>query len=452
MSVLLFMANVALCQSALPYVTPVINNNDMEHMMRADRIEQREEYYESIDVNRISMASNLNAKGVAAARDGRYDEAMQDFDAAIYTSATFAGAYFNRGVIKQKLQKLADAIDDFDTAFSLVPKTAPEYFRYLARNADARFAFSDYKGAIKRYDLLLKASIYNGDAFLNRGIAQCKLKKYKEALADFNKAIDFLKNPSEAYLNKGIAEMQLKDDDGALSDLTKAKQMHSTGPVDSLMNVISPGSANEVVADTNTKAIQPEPYRVYTGPLRDNPEATRYNHIALDYAHANNMPAAIKNFSLAIAADPEFASAYNNRGFAELIMHNYKEAVDDYIKAIALDPKNVNAYSNCANALYELKDYGGAIKYFDKALHIDPANVVNYGNRGVAKRLLKDYEGAIEDFDKCLQLDPQYSQALVNKASVEFDMNNKDAACADWAKAKDMGNRVAEQFIIKNCH
>ena len=52
---------------------------------------------------------------------------------------------------------------------------------------------------------------------------------------------------------------------------------------------------------------------------------------------------AIEEFNSAIAQDPDFSSAYNNRGNAYYMLSNYQRAIEDYHRAIALDPENASA-------------------------------------------------------------------------------------------------------------
>jgi tetratricopeptide (TPR) repeat protein len=55
---------------------------------------------------------------------------------------------------------------------------------------------------------------------------------------------------------------------------------------------------------------------------------------------------AIEELSLAIAADPTFALAYNARGFAYYLLREYPRALADFDKAIELNPGYKNALDN----------------------------------------------------------------------------------------------------------
>ena len=96
-----------------------------------------------------------------------------------------AGTYVNRGVIRLRGQRYADAVSDFDTAL--------EY--------KAEFA----------------------EAYVNRGAARIGLHKFADALADLNKAIALgVQEPEKAYYNRALAHEWLDDPKSAWLDYQKA--------------------------------------------------------------------------------------------------------------------------------------------------------------------------------------------------------------------------------------
>ncbi len=59
--------------------------------------------------------------------------------------------------------------------------------------------------------------------YFNSGKAKYKLKDYKGALQDFNKAIELNPKYPEAYNNRGIAKAQLQDYRGSFISHTKTQ-------------------------------------------------------------------------------------------------------------------------------------------------------------------------------------------------------------------------------------
>lgn len=58
--------------------------------------------------------------------------------------------------------------------------------------------------------------------FLSRGNFKKRVKNYKDALSDYNKAIDLSPSFAEAYFKRGNIKNLLGDYEGAISDYNKA--------------------------------------------------------------------------------------------------------------------------------------------------------------------------------------------------------------------------------------
>lgn len=80
----------------------------------------------------------------------------------------------------------------------------------------------DFKEAIIDYDKAIEINSTFEDAYLDRGLAKADLKDYMGAMEDYNKAIDIYPNFALAYLNRGNLKCDLKDYYGALEDCNKA--------------------------------------------------------------------------------------------------------------------------------------------------------------------------------------------------------------------------------------
>ena len=68
------------------------------------------------------------SRGSAFLRLDRLDEAIADFDRAIHLNPDFPRSYHLRGLAKEKQGTHADAIDDFDKAVELDPQYAAAYY------------------------------------------------------------------------------------------------------------------------------------------------------------------------------------------------------------------------------------------------------------------------------------------------------------------------------------
>ena len=151
--------------------------------------------------------------------------------------------------------------------------------------------------------------------------------------------------------------------------------------------------------------------------------------------------AAIENYDKAIGFKPDFAEAYNNRGYVKDSLEQYEDAIRDYTVAIRLKPDYAAAYNNRGVTNSRLEQYEVAIADYDKAIGLKPYYAVAYNNRGNAKFFLGEYEVAIEDYNKAIRLQPDYAMAYYHRGVAWIKLGNRKQARADLWKAL----RLAEE-------
>ena len=109
---------------------------------------------------------------------------------------------------------------------------------------------------------------------------------------------------------------------------------------------------------------------------------------------------AIADYNTAIQLKPDYAEAYNNRGFAYYLKGDAERAIADYTRAIALRPNYPKAY-NSRGVVYMAHGYGRAkaVADFDRAIALKPDFRYAYINRANA-RLLRHPWLVLDDFHR----------------------------------------------------
>ena len=115
-------------------------------------------------------------------------------------------------------------------------------------------------------------------------------------------------------------------------------------------------------------------------------------------SEARDYTAAIAAYNIAIELKPDFAEAYNNRGFAYYLNKDAEHAIADFTRAIELRPNYPKAY-NSRGVVYMSNGYGSskAIADFDRAIALKPDFRYAYINRANA-RLARHPWLALRDF------------------------------------------------------
>ena len=179
---------------------------------------------------------------------------------------------------------------------------------------------------------------------------------------------------------------------------------------------------------------------------------------------------AVKDYNRAIKINSKDANAFTLRGSAKFELGDKKGALTDYNKAIKINDRHEQIYyikalskleqgdfeSQQGNAEKGQRLYEDAIFYYTYALKHAPksfhyylarANVKFYlgkskADHGDARAARRHYQGAIEDFDKAIQLNPSFAKAYYKRALVKETIGHKEAAKADFDRAKELDPNV----------
>jgi len=77
------------------------------------------------------------------------------------------------------------------------------------------FKSGNFEEALKKYTESIEIDVNNKSLlsilYSNRGTVYMKMKKYKEALEDCNKAIEYNEKYAKAYLKRGEIKMELEE-------------------------------------------------------------------------------------------------------------------------------------------------------------------------------------------------------------------------------------------------
>jgi tetratricopeptide (TPR) repeat protein len=107
--------------------------------------------------------------------------------------------------------------------------------------------------------------------------------------------------------------------------------------------------------------------------LKKEPNSSEclYN-LALIYEKLKEPQLAAHFYNACLEINPNFISAYINRGVLLHEQFKFDEALDSYNKAIALNPLIKDAWLNKANSLHSQGKYYDALKSYSEALEINP--------------------------------------------------------------------------------
>jgi tetratricopeptide (TPR) repeat protein len=112
----------------------------------------------------------------------------------------------------------------------------------------------------------------------------------------------------------------------------------------------------------------------------------------------------IRCYSAAIRLNPDYITAFNNRGIALKIKGDVNGARRDYNEAIRLQPDYPVAINNLANLDKAEGDLEKALKGYSEAIRLNPEYAMAFYNRGETWKEMANYGAAIVDYQKYLDL------------------------------------------------
>jgi tetratricopeptide (TPR) repeat protein len=328
----------------------------------------------------LGLASALIAAAVAA------DDSTQ---------AREAGAALARGSLDQAVALYSEALQD---------KTLPNERRAIllsdrgvayARLQNPKEAIEDFNRAIQLFPEY--AAIYN-----NRGNVLLGIGAVREAQKDFDRALMLAPGYAAAYSNRAGAELKQGDIALAIADYSKAIALVPVNPA------------------------------AFTGRGRAHLVARRPG-------------AAIQDFTRAVGFDARFSAAYRARAEAKMMTERYDEAIEDFSRAVAFEARNAELYLLRGSAYLAADNAASAVKDFSTAIDLSPRNARAHAARGFAYAKAQAYDDALNDLGRAVELDPRSPKAFAYRAWT-YRQQQPELALKDVERALKLDPNSAEAY------
>lgn len=231
------------------------------------------------------------------------------------------------------LKDTADAIGTLNAAVLIDRKYAQGYYRL----ANIYKKMSNYYLAIDNYSKAIEIGspkLSTSNLYKERGFAYKGIDDSKNALEDFESAIQLNPLDTVAYLEKAkIDLLENNDTTAALEDFRKIIAIDpNIGEVYSYRSTIYLNKRLMDAAESDLrKTVEFIP--------GDTVALFNLGNILID---KDNYLDAIKYYTMALSVNPNFKIIYENRGIANYNLGNYKQAAADFEAAMKYNPQLVN--------------------------------------------------------------------------------------------------------------
>jgi tetratricopeptide (TPR) repeat protein len=323
-----------------------------------------------------------------------------------------AKLFFARGQAFADLNESQKAIEDLNKAIqgdaALAPQANTLIGQINAKAADIESAKNNLAVQLKPDNApALSIDPKDRTAYRQRGNIYSQKMDYKNALADFDKAIDLdPDHDATVYNDRGQARYNLRNFDGAIADFRKATEI-DPGYAEAFNNM---GAAFNEKGDPNA-ALAP-----LNRAIELNARLGKaYNNRAFSSAQLKAYGPALTDLDEVIARDPQNAIALGNRCWVRAVLNQLSEALVDCQQAALLDPKRTAIFDNMGLIALKSGRYGDAISNYNRVIDVT-SNAASLYGRGYAKQKSGNAEGNL-DIDNARTMDAQiaaYFTGLLN--------------------------------------
>ncbi len=327
--------------------------------------------------------------GIAYLEAGQYDRAIPEFEVAIKLDANFIGAHcaLCRAYLEQ--DELEKASRSVTTALELDATHQPALLLHGTITEAYRDKGKAYLDA-KRYteavavfqkainldadleDNSQKSPLENTHIHAHLGAAYMGMKAYQNAIAALQNAIALDPDIVDAHYNLGRAYIEQGHPDKAIPHLERAiaiipnlKRAHYN-----LARAYRESGNLEAATHAVTETLRIDLNYQPAHDLADTIKQAHYN-IGITYLNDERYSEAVTAFQNAITLDSDFTTAHYNLGLTFLKMESYPRAVDALQKTITLDPTYVAAHHSLALAYLGQQELGKARDTAREALKLD---------------------------------------------------------------------------------
>lgn len=305
--------------------------------------------------------------------------------------------------------------------------------------------------------------------YSNKATCEKCLKKYKESIADYNKALEI--NPRNTKNIKRLANVNILI--GNFGEATMLIQKcinleprdssHKTDleKVNKMINDYS--SINDAIGKEDWTRVEE-----LCDKLLKDVQGMRSLNIFYINALINNVKLT-EALSFIEKIDKEEKSAspeYSYYAALALYYDGTYEKSRQIVKVLLSqgydEPKYTNLNKNLkeietvkdkANKLFKENKYEEAIEEYGKALEFDPQNKkfnsVIHANRSVCYKKLKKNTEALREANKSVQLNPNYAGGYVKRGSIYMELQMYSEARFDFQKAKELNPSSAPDGLLE---
>ena len=173
-------------------------------------------------------------------------------------------------------------------------------------------------------------------------------------------------------------------------------------------------------------------------PPERNAQAQRHYFYANQCYAQDRMTHALAAYDRAVALNPQFANAYNNRGNTLLALDQAQAALESYDRALAIDPDFLDPLTNRGLALQKLGRTQEVMQSLERVIARTPQDPEAHLNLGLMRLENRQTQLAKQCFTRAIACDPNHAESHWNLSIAHLLDGELEEGFAqyEWRKQK----------------
>lgn len=328
-----------------------------------------------------------------------------------------------------------------------------------------QFQANDLEAAIASFTCVIELDPEDGVAFNNLGFFYGQLGESETALENFARSEEIDPTNISIYINRGDLYYQMGMDAEAVADFEKAFELNPNG--------LNPTMNKEWGTSLYFLGEYDEAILRLTSAVEAEPEyATALNNRGYAYLAVGDYKNALSDFRRVVAIDPTYSVAYAGIGDSNYALGLAQAALDAYetyitqvetpaervppriteLEEILVQPEadctldtDLDGYLGAGNQAFQAGNLDVATNLYSCAIQTFPDEAMGYNNRGFIHLQNGALNLALSDLSEAIELDPELSLAYANRGQVLYSFGDYEGALIDLQQSIELDNSAVNQ-------
>lgn len=271
-----------------------------------------------------------------------------------------------------------------------------------------------YKEALAAFERVLslddRRTSYTYEALVGKSNILLYFERYQDAVVVSDLAIKLNPNTNAAYISKAAALLKLKQYKEVLSACEQALRLDTKSAIAYRYKGTALNSLNR----------KEEALNAYEQAIRfDRANALLHLNKGDILSHLKKQKEALAAYDQAIALNPSYVLAYMRKAELLFRLKRYEEALVTYDQVMPLDTTNP-PHVKKGDVLFTLERYGKALNEYNLAIHFERANAGRISastriKQGDALYQLEHYEEALNAYEQACRANTNDTQHFLKK-------------------------------------